>query len=64
MKIIIQGERGGKKLLLLRAFAVRHSGAGQPSMRNGKRMVAKEKKTVIVTAVIDGRIEVLRSHRI
>ena len=49
---------------LLRTFAVRHSGAGQLSVRSGKRMVAKGKKkrTVLVIAVIGGRIEVLRTH--
>ena len=36
--------RGWEKLLLLRTLAVRHSCAGQPSVRSGKRMVAKSKK--------------------
>ena len=38
----IQG--GGKKLLLLRTLAVRHSGSGQPSVRSGKQIVAKGKR--------------------
>ena len=63
VKIIMPEGVGAKKLLLLKTFAVRHSGAGRPSVRSGKRMVAKGKKrTVIVTTVIGGRIEVLRSH--
>ena len=37
----VQG--GGKKLLLLRTFFVRHSRAGQPSVRSGNWMVAKGK---------------------
>ena len=54
----------GKKLLLLRTFVVRHSGAGQPSVRSRKLIVAKGKKkrTVLVIAVIGGRIEDLRTH--
>ena len=59
---------------MLKTLAVRHSAAGQPSVRSGKRMVAKEKKkekqtkkknkkrAVLVMAVIGGRIEVLRTH--
>ena len=35
--------KGGKKLLLLRTFFVRHSDAGQPSERSGNRMVAEGK---------------------
>ena len=55
---------GGKKLLLLRTLAVRHTGAGRPSVRSGKRMIAKGKKkrTVLVMAVVGGRIDVLRTH--
>ena len=43
---------------------MRHSGAGQPSVRSGKRMIAKGKKkrTVLVMVVIGGRIYVLRTH--
>ena len=50
---------GGKKLLLLRTLPVRHSSAGQPSVRSGKRMVpkGKKKRTVLVIAVIGGRID-------
>ena len=41
-----EGRGGGvEKLLLLRTLAVRHSGAGQPSVRSEKRMVAKEKNS-------------------
>ena len=36
-------DQGEKELLLLRTFSLRHSGAGQPSVRCGKRMVAKGK---------------------
>ena len=45
---------------------VRHSGAGQPSVRSGKQMVDKGKKKKISTsnAVIGGRIEILRTHSI
>ena len=31
-----------KKILLFRTLAVRHSGAGQPRVRSGKQMVAKQ----------------------
>ena len=42
---------------------MRHSGARQPSVRSEKRMVAKGKKrSVLVIAVISGRIVVLRTH--
>ena len=43
---------------------MRHSSAGQWSVRSGKQMVAKGKKkrTVLVVAVIGGRIEVLQTH--
>ena len=52
------GQGGGKKHLLLRTFSVRHSGAGQPSVRSGKQMVAngKTKKKVLVITIIDGKI--------
>ena len=56
----------GRGLLLSRTLAVRHSGAGQASVRSGKRMVAKEKKKRIVPlmAVIGVRmkVEVMRTH--
>ena len=44
---------------------MRHSGAGQPRVRSGKQTVAKGKAiTMLVMAVITGRIEVLRIHGI
>ena len=33
---------GGKKLLLFRTFTVRHSGAGQPRVRNGSALRGKQ----------------------
>ena len=49
---------------MLRTLAVRHSGAGQPSLRSRKRMVAKEKKKriVLLMAVISVRTEVMLTH--
>ena len=43
---------------------MRHSVAGQPSVRSGKRMVAKEKnkRKVLVITIIDGNIEFLETH--
>ena len=59
--IYITTVQGGKKLLLLSTLALQHSIARQPSVHSGKRMVAKGKKkrTVLVIAVIGGRIEIL-----
>ena len=47
-----------------RTLAVRNSGAGRPSVRSGKQMVAKEKrkKTVLSMWVIGVRIEVILTH--
>ena len=45
---------------------MRHSGAGQPRVCNGKQMVVKEKEITVLAmmAVIGGRIKVLRVHGI
>ena len=55
-------ERGGGEKTSF--VAVRHSGAGQPCVFSGKRVVTKGKKkrAVLVMEVIEGRMEVLRTH--
>ena len=45
LSVVVRGEGrgGGEKFLLLRTFAVQHSSTRQPSVRSGKRIVAKGK---------------------
>ena len=46
---------------MLTTFAMRHSGAGQLRVRSGKQTVAEGKEiTILVMAVIPGRIDFLR----
>ena len=58
------GGRGGKETSFVKDFFMRHSGAGQPSVRSGNRMVAKgkNKRKELVITIIHGKIEFLRTH--
>ena len=53
-----KGGGGGRETSFVKDFLVRHGDAGQPSVRSGNRLVAKEKKKrkVLVITIINGKI--------